>query len=67
MENILCIDLGTSYIKASIFHNGKITKIINENEEDTFLSSLFIDDNKVIFGEESLKDLLQIIKIILKR
>lgn len=55
MENILCIDLGTSYIKASVFHNGKITKIINENEEDTFLSSLFIDDNKVIFGEESLK------------
>ncbi len=55
MENILCIDFGTSYIKASIFHDGKITKIINENEEDTFLSSLFIDDNKVIFGEESLK------------
>ncbi len=55
MENILCIDLGTSYIKASIIQDGKITKIINENEEDTFLSSLFIDDNKVIFGEESLK------------
>lgn len=55
MENILCIDLGTSYIKASVIQEGKITKIINENEEDTFLSSLFIDNNKVIFGEESLK------------
>lgn len=55
MENILCIDFGTKYIKSCVYHDGKIIPLIDENEEDSFLASIFIDGNKVIFGKEALK------------
>ncbi len=55
MDNLLCIDLGTTYIKCFVYHEGKIINLINENEEDMFLSSIFINDKKVIFGSNALK------------
>ncbi len=55
MENILCIDLGTTYIKSCVYSNGRIIHIVDDNGQDEFLSSIFINDNKVLCAKDALK------------
>ena len=56
-KSILGIDLGTSFSRLSIWRNGKVEIIPNENKENKFPSIISFLKNKRLIGTKAEKEI----------